>query len=443
MSAATTVIKAAAKPARVICRKSTNGAHSAFAIDDFYAYLPMHQYIFVPTRELWPGASVNQVLKCDGRATDYLDKHRAVAQMTWAPGRPMIIQDQLVSDGGWISHPGSSTFNLYRPPEVKQGDPLHVEPWLAHVTRLFGNDVEHLLDWLAHRVQHPGNKINHALVLGGNQGIGKDTILEPIKFAIGPWNFTEVSPAQVLGRFNGFIKSVILRLSEARDLGDVDRYAFYEHTKVLTAAPPDVLRCDEKNLREHSVINCTGVIITTNHKSDGIYLPLDDRRHFVVWSNLSKEEFSADHFRQLYAWYEAGGAANVAAYLRARDLSNFDAKAPPPKTEAWHDIVNASRAPEDANLADVLDACRCPAAITLERLIVTANNIGQSTFAAFLGDLKNRRAIPHRLENAEYVPVRNRDADDGLWRIQGRRQVAYARRNLSECDRLNAVRKLV
>ena len=55
----------------------------------------------------------------------------------------------------------------------------------------------------------------------------------------------------MLGRFNGFVKSVILRVSEARDLGDVDRFTFYDHTKVYTAAPPDVLRVDEKYLREH------------------------------------------------------------------------------------------------------------------------------------------------------------------------------------------------
>ena len=40
----------------------------------------------------------------------------------------------------------------------------------------------------------------------------------------------EVSPTALLGRFNGFVKSVILRISEARDLGDVDRFKFYDHT---------------------------------------------------------------------------------------------------------------------------------------------------------------------------------------------------------------------
>ena len=35
--------------------------------------------------------------------------------------------------------------------------------------------------WFAHRVQRPGEKINHALVLGGDQGIGKDAIDRALK----------------------------------------------------------------------------------------------------------------------------------------------------------------------------------------------------------------------------------------------------------------------
>jgi hypothetical protein len=32
-------------------------------LQDFFAYMPLHQYLFLPTRELWPAASVEcQVL---------------------------------------------------------------------------------------------------------------------------------------------------------------------------------------------------------------------------------------------------------------------------------------------------------------------------------------------------------------------------------------------
>src|SRR5262249_33918549 len=150
--------------------------------------------------------------------------------------------------------------------------------------------------WFAHRVQRPGEKINHALVLGGEQGIGKDTILEPVTQAVGPWNFQDVNPRQVLGRFNAHLKAVILRVSEARDLGEIDRFAFYDHLKAIIAAPPDILRIDEKNIREYAIPNAVSVIVTTNYKEGGIYLPPDDRRHFVAWSLLPKGHFPSDYF---------------------------------------------------------------------------------------------------------------------------------------------------
>ena len=224
--------------------------------------MPQHSYIYTPTGEMWPAASVSSrlppipLLDKEGKPQldkkgkprevqvhSWLDKHRPVEQATWAPGEPMLIRGRLMSDGGWFTRANAACFNLYRPPVLRPGgDANSAGKWLEHVQRVYGDDADHVVAWLAHRVQRPQEKINHALVLGGNQGIGKDTLLEPVKRAIGPWNFSEASPQQMLGRFNGFLKSSILRVSEARDLGDVNRFAFYDHMKAYTAAPPDVLR---------------------------------------------------------------------------------------------------------------------------------------------------------------------------------------------------------
>ena len=84
--------------------------------------------------------------------------------------------------------------------------------------------------------------------------------------------------------------------------------------------------------------------------------------------------------------------------------------------------MDANRAPEDADLADILDACKNPGAITLDSLIQTARNEGRFQFCDWLSERKNRRVIPHRLESAGYVPVRNDAAKDGLWKLDGRRQ---------------------
>jgi hypothetical protein len=412
-------------------------------LDDFYAYMPQHNYLYVPTREPWPGSSVNaRIPSVDGKlkASTWLDQNRAIEQMTWAPGQGMLIRGRLIAEGGWIEKDGVTCFNLYRPPTIAPGDAAQAGPWLDHVYKVFGDDAEHIITWCAQRVQHPEIKINHALVLGSEKhGIGKDAALEPVKRSIGHWNFGDINPQQLLGRFNGFLKNVILRISEARDLGEITRYQFYDHTKMINAAPPDVLRVDEKFLREHSVVNCVGVIITTNYKANGIYLPAEDRRHYVAWSGLSPEDFSQEYWNKLFGWYDTGGDRHVAAYLAALDIAAFDPKAPPPKTQAFWDIVDANRAPEDSELADVLDGLGNPEAVTVRHII---SGGASPEFARWLLDRKNWRLLPHRFAQCGYVPVRNPHNKQGFWKIGGQRQVVYALSTLSVRDQLAAAEKL-
>jgi hypothetical protein len=465
--------------------QAANGAEpQPVTVEDFYSYLPSREFIFVPTRDLWRLGSVNArcplPLGPDGKPVmklvkrkkggaetfeevpvlpaEWLDQNRPIEQMTWAPGEPMVISGRLVSDGGWIERAGCSSFNLYRPPLAIQGDPMKAGRWIEHVRYLYPDGADHIIRWLAHRVQRPDVKINHALVLGGVPGIGKDTVLEPVKYGVGPWNFAEVNPSHILGRFNGFVKSVILRISEAHDLGEFDRYSFYEHMKALIAAPPDVIRCDEKNIREHSVFNVCGVIITTNHKTDGIYLPADDRRHSVHWSDRKQAEFAAYYFQEMFAWYASEGTAAVVAYLKTLDLSGFDAKAPPVKTAAFWDVVDANRAPEDAELADAVDLLSLAVAQTRAReaarpeprqaapidvlTIGMLASYASDSFRTWLTDRKNSRQIPHRMEAAGYASVRNDSQGDGRWKVSGQNVVIYALQSLSVRDRIAAARQL-
>ena len=421
-------------------QKAKSEAKGDLKLDDFVAYMPMHKYIFKPTRETWPASSVNARINLGNKkASEWLDKNAAVEQATWVPGKPMLIPGKIISDGGWIDAPDCTLFNLYRPPSItpESGD---ASLWLDHVHKLYPDHAEtHVVPWFAQRVQRPWEKVNHALVFLGAQGIGKDTLLEPIKAAVGPWNFAEVNPMQALGRFNSFLKLVILRISEARDVGDYDRYALYDHLKVFIASPPDVLRVDEKHLREHSVRNVTGVVITANDKTNGIYLPADDRRHLVMWSPLTKDDFTEEYWNRLYSWYGTGGGAAVAHYLQHLDISSFNPKAPPPKTAAFWEIVDASRSPEDAEIADALDVLGNPKAVTLMQI---KNNTNSAEFAEWLSDRKNSRKIPHRMEACGYEPMRNSGAKDGMWKIGGKRQVIYTRQELNEHDRHKAAEEL-
>ena len=246
-------------------------------------------------------------------------------------------------------------------------------------------------------------------------------------------------PSRFSGGSTASSNSVILRVSEARDLGEYDRFAFYDHMKAYTAAPPEVLRVDEKNLREYPIPNSSASSSPRTTRTDGIYLSADDRRHFVAWTDLDKTSFSAEYWNALWHWYAKGGCEIVAHYLLGIDLKRLQPQEPPPQTEAFFEIVNASRAPEDAEIADALETLGWPNAITVSKIITGAPS---QSLVDFLRGSQKQPPHSSQAEACGYVQVRNRDAKDGLWKILGRRQAVYAKDTLSPRERLAAVATL-
>jgi hypothetical protein len=407
---------------------------------DFYCHLPTNTFIYRPTHDMWPPSTINGRF---GRgAANKLQRNRGVEQATWAPGFPPLIRDKLIANGAWVSEPGASCFNLYRPPlPNKNGDRDKVGPWLDHLKKVFPDEWEHIRNWFAYRVQRPDVKINHCIVMGGDPGTGKDSLIAGVREAIGAWNFQECNPPQLFEAFDAsFLQSVILRINEARDMGEsgVDRYQFYERTKVLMASPPETLTVQEKYLKRYSIMNLVSIIITTNNKTNGLYLKADDRRHFVAWSPLTEVDFEAGYFTKLWDWYNTeDGFAHVAAYLREVDVEAFDPKASPPKTSAFWEIVGANQAPEDSELSSLLlmiGDSELPDAVTVEQVAATAaQNLAEfGDFYSMITDRKSRRTMPGRFERAGYVSVRNPgDRKDGLWAVSRKRQVIYVRKQLS------------
>jgi hypothetical protein len=256
-----------------------------------------------------------------------------------------------------------------------------------------------------------------------------------------------VSPEDLFGSFNGYLKAVLLRVSEARDMGDVSKFQLYERMKTMGAAPPDVLRVNEKHLKEHHIVNIVGGIITTNYKTEGIFLPADDRRHYVAWSDVMPSAFdsqpgagdSSAYFNALWHWYEKeGGFQDIAAYLATLDISGFSAKAPPLKTPAFWAIVDAHRPAEEAEIMDALDVLNNPPAITNELLMTGASG----DLAAFMIERKNRKTVSYRIIAAGYEVVRNDSVKDGLWVVNGVRKTIYAKKSLTVPERVKAAQQL-
>jgi hypothetical protein len=246
-----------------------------------------------------------------------------------------------------------------------------------------------------------------------------------------PWNYRDIALSNLVSKNNEYVRAVILHVSEARDMGEqgrIDRYGLYDHVKSWLATPPDTIRVNEKYIREYWVWNSFGMVITTNHR-DALYLPADDRRHYVAFSERQTADFNAAYWNEFWRWYKDGGIAHVAAYLRQYDLAGFDPKAPPAQTPAFWHMADADRGDEYGELADVIDALGRPEALTLRQLIEKSPGL------EWLLDRKQRARIKHRLEDCGYIAVRNRNADDGLWRANKKRQVIYARFSLALAQR--------
>ena len=196
-------------------------------MEDFCRYLIQpNAYFFIPCRELWPGSSVNarlatrsgadqerpaearQERQADQHFGDQMDRRQPPRRTDHLASRPADVHHR--SPGGRrrlgreARHDRAST-SIGRRASFR-ATRSKAKPWLDHVHKIYPDDAEHIIRWLAHHRQHPGDKINHALVLGGDQGIGKDTLLEPVKHAVGPWNFHEISPTHLIGPFNGFAR---------------------------------------------------------------------------------------------------------------------------------------------------------------------------------------------------------------------------------------------
>jgi hypothetical protein len=64
----------------------------------------------------------------------------------------------------------------------------------------------------------------------------------------------------------------------------------------------------------------------------GLYVPADDRCHYIAWSDASRDEFDPEYWNQLYSWYANGGTEDflVSKYGLSRycqDFAEFQARA--------------------------------------------------------------------------------------------------------------------
>ena len=382
---------------------------------------------------------------------------RVVAGSVWLPGEPPVLRDVTLAGSGRIMPCDDSLlFNRYRDP-VHPATPegASAERWLAHLKWLYPEEAEreHFLDWAAHVLQHPEEKVNHGVVLAGEQGVGKDTLLEPLRLAVGH-NTRAITPDDLMDKNNPYVQSVLLVVDELR-VTDTDWAAanMYKKIKPLLAAPPNVIDLKEKYQPATAVANVCHVVFTTN-EPEAFRVPETDRRLFIMTSPrrglMVNEELGEDYFNDLWASLEDDGWLAVRDVLMARDLSQFNAKAPPPRSAGWHEVANVTAESRRTATDDLLDQlaeeplweeAALGDVLFAQDLLSYAGQLtptsGFDDHEALQTELKGKR-LQHLMRERGYVLTRPSGANR-FKRGNFSTRVAYVRRTIDVAHRSRAV----
>jgi hypothetical protein len=271
---------------------------------------------------------------------------QALVGITYAAGEPVLVN----RDGDLYGN----RWRDARPP-VAVGS---AEPWLAHCRVLVPEteELDHVLDLMAFKLQHPEVKINHAVLHGGDQGCGKDTMWAPFIWAVcGPHlkNRGLLDNDTMSSQFGYALESEILILNELKEPDAKERRALANRLKPIIAAPPDMLTINRKGLHPYQMANRVFVLAFSN---DPVPISLDsqDRRWFCLWSHAPR--MKPETAARMWAWYRAGGFEAVGAWLAARDVSAFNPGAAPMVTEFKLNLVEHGMSTAESFLVAAMHA---------------------------------------------------------------------------------------
>ena len=233
----------------------------------------------------------------------------------------------------------------------------NITAWLDHCKNLVPElaEREHIFNVMAYKLQHPKVKINHAILHGGDQGAGKDTMYAPFIWAVcGPHlkNRGLVDNDGISSQFGYALESEILIINELKEPDARERRALANKLKPVIAAPPETLTINRKGLHPYDMLNRMFVLAFSNDPVP-IQLESQDRRWFCVWSHAPR--MCPEEARSMWDWFKTGGGYEaIASWLYLRDVSMFNPSATPMMTEFKLNLVEQGMSSAESYLVDMM-----------------------------------------------------------------------------------------
>lgn len=265
-----------------------------------------------------------------------------VDKIDYVPKKPAIFTEGFIRYG-----------NTWTDSSERHGVDGEITEYINHFDLIgWGPHRKHIMQFMAFTLRHPDQKINHMLILGSAEGAGKDFILAPLIRALGK-NSRTIHGDELLGNFNDYLMGTKhLHINEV-ELGDHNEArTIANRLKPLTAAPPHLLRVNQKGIKPIDVHNLFSVTMCTNSP-----IPLNfkspTRRAYALWTDFTTRDEDeetmpewSEYWARMWEWMDNGGDDAVIHYLRNYvDLEGFNAGAPPPMTEFLREIRMSSESP--------------------------------------------------------------------------------------------------
>lgn len=185
-----------------------------------------------------------------------------------------------------------------------------------------GNDehYRYLVGWMAHAVQRPDRPGYAAVVLRGEQGVGKGFWATAFGRLFGRHFMQVSSAAHVVGPFNAHLRDVVVLFADEAFYAGDKRH----RSSLKTLITESNLPLEGKGVDLEQGRNCVHLIMASN--DDWVVgAERGDRRYFVLDVAPARKE-DRGYFRSMEAQLEAGGYEAMLHYLMSYDLSKFDVR---------------------------------------------------------------------------------------------------------------------
>jgi hypothetical protein len=261
--------------------------------------------------------------------------------------------------------------------------------------------AEYIWDWLAHMFQRPWQLPEVALVLMGDQGIGKNVFVEVLGKLVG-YYIMLTDPEQLIGRFSGHLEGkLLIFLNEATWGGNRSALG-----KLKSLISDKNMPVERKGLDIVQAKNYARVIIASNAKYP-VHLEQGDRRLVILnVSPLYKGNY--EFFKNLQIELDDGGYEALMKELLENDLTYFNPRNKP-TTGHEHALLAESSTPV---LAWILHILTTETIGDQEQLATnTSTSISKGDFySEYVNHCNQHRARPQNIgaffkEVYQYTPI--------------------------------------